>query len=174
MANPTNDTRRAIMSATTVQPTGATRSRAPAEHGTVVVTDASNSKLAQEIRVGRHTLLADEPAPVGDAAGPTPYDLLLASLGACTAMTLRLYAGRKAWPLERVSVHLSHARVHADDSRNCETRRCMIERIDQVLDLAGPLTVEQRSRLVEIAERCPVHRTLLGEKQIVTRLGAVT
>lgn len=147
--------------------------RDAAREGTVVVTDSPNAKVAQVIRAGRHTLLADEPVPIGDDTGPTPYDLLLASLGACTAMTLRLYAAHKGWPLEGVSVQLSHDRVHADDSRDCESPRCMIDRIDRILDLAGPLTDEQRSRLVEIAERCPVHRTLVGEKKIVTRLGEV-
>ena len=89
----------------------------------MVVTDSPTGRLAQEIRAGRHVLVADEPAGVGDDLGPTPYDLLLASLGACTAMTLRLYADRKGWPLEHVSVQLTHDRVHADDSRDCEKRR---------------------------------------------------
>jgi putative redox protein len=139
--------------------------------GTVVVTDAPNGRVAQEIRAGRHTLVADEPAEVGDDAGPTPYDLLLAALGACTAMTVRLYGERRGWPLERVTVHLTQHRVHATDAQDCETRRSMIDRIDTVLELDGPLTEEQRDRLLAIAERCPVHRTLLGEKKIVTRLG---
>ncbi|MGH9031990.1 MAG: bifunctional alpha/beta hydrolase/OsmC family protein [Acidimicrobiia bacterium] len=151
----------------------AVRDGAVASEGTVLVTSARNGKVAQEIRAGRHTVIADEPVPVGDDTGLTPYDLLLASLGACTAMTLQLYAERKGWPLERVSVELSYDRVHAANGRDCGTRGCMIERIDRVLDLGGPLTGEQRNRLVEIAERCPVHRTLVGEKQIVTRLGEV-
>jgi putative redox protein len=138
--------------------------------GTVEVTDAPNGKLAETIRAGRHTLIADEPAEIGDDTGPNPYDLLLTSLGACTAMTLRLYAHRKAWPLENVSVRLTHKRLHAADARDCETGRCLIEHIDVALDLDGPLTDEQRNRLAEIAERCPVHRTLLGEIRIVTRL----
>lgn len=140
--------------------------------GTVSVTDSPKGKVAQEIRAGRHTLIADEPAEIGDDTGPTPYDLLLAALGACTAMTLRMYAERKGWPLERVSVQLTHDRIHAVDAENCETR-CMIDRIDTVLDLDGPLTDEQRDRLAEIAERCPVHRTLVEDKQIVTRLRAL-
>lgn len=141
--------------------------------GTVVVTDEPYGKIAQRIRAGRHSLVADEPAELGDDTGPTPYDLLLASLGACTAMTVRLYAERKGWPLEKVSVQLTQRRIHADDARNCETRRCTIERIDIVLDLYGLLTDDQRRRLAEIAERCPVHRTLLGKKQIVTQLGVL-
>ncbi len=151
-------------------------SQAPPENpcvteGTVIVTGALDGKIAQRICAGRHALIADEPVEIGDDIGPTPYDLLLASLGACTAMTLRMYAARKGWPLEGVSVHLTHDRVHAFDAETSETRRSMIDRIDVALDLDGPLTGEQRDRLVEIAERCPVHRTLVGEKQIVTRLG---
>jgi putative redox protein len=140
--------------------------------GTVVVEDAPRGRLAQQIRAGGHVLVADEPAGVGDDLGPTPYDLLLASLGACTAMTLRLYAQRKGWPLAHVSVQLRHDRVHAQDS-DCETSPCRIERIERIVSLAGPLDDEQRQRLLEIAERCPVHRTLMGEKRIVTRLGDV-
>ena len=141
--------------------------------GVVVVSDAARGGLAQEIRAGRHALIADEPAGVGDDLGPTPYDLLLASLGACTAMKLQLYAGRKQWPLEHLSVRLTHDRIHADDSRNCEKTPCMIERIERIVNLSGPLSDEQRQRLLAIAERCPVHRTLTGETQIVTRLDSV-
>ena len=146
------------------------REPAVGREGTVVVTDSPKGELAQEIRAGRHVLIADEPTGVGDDLGPTPYDLLLASLGACTAMTLRLYADRKGWPLEHVSVQLAHDRVHADDSRDCEKKPCRIELIERIVRLAGPLDDEQRQRLLEIAERCPVHRTLMGEKRIVTRL----
>jgi len=149
------------------------REAATVPAGTVVVTDAPNGALAETIRAGRHTLVADEPAGIGDDTGPNPYDLLLASLGACTAMTLRLYAHRKAWPLENVSVQLTHKRLHAADARDCETGRCLIEHIDVALELDGPLTDDQRHRLAEIAERCPVHRTLLGEIEIVTRLDAL-
>jgi putative redox protein len=140
--------------------------------GTVVVTDAPRGRLAQEIRAGRHALVADEPLGVGEDLGPTPYDFLLASLGACTAMTLRLYAERKGWPLAQVSVELTHDRVHADDSRDCATAPCRIDRIERIVSVAGALSDEQRQRLLQIAERCPVHRTLMGEKRIVTRLGS--
>jgi putative redox protein len=146
------------------------RDPALGREGTVVVRDAARGRLAQEIQAGGHVLVADEPVRVGDDLGPTPYDLLLASLGACTAMTLRLYAERKGWPLTQVSIELKHDRVHARDSSNCGRPPCRIERIERIVNLAGPLTDEQRDRLVEIAERCPVHRTLMGEKRIVTRL----
>jgi putative redox protein len=149
------------------------REPAVAPQGMVVVTDSPRGTLAQKIRAGRHMLIADEPLGVGDDLGPTPYDLLLAALGACTAMTLRLYAERKGWSLEHVSIQLTHDRVHADDSRDCETTRCRIERIERIVSLAGPLSDVQRQRLLEIAERCPVHRTLMGDKRIVTRLGSV-
>ena len=137
---------------------------------TVVVTGAPQGGLAQEIRAGRHTLIADEPAGVGADLGPTPYDLLLAALGTCTAMTLRLYAKRKGWMLTNVSVELSHDRVYADDSRECETPPRRIERIERIVSLDGQLDDAQRDRLLEIAEKCPVHRTLVGETKIVTRL----
>jgi putative redox protein len=146
------------------------RERTNRGEGVVVVSAAPHSKIAQEIRAGRHTLLVDEPTPIGDDTGPTPYDLLLAALGSCTAMTLQIYAQRKGWPLEQVTVRLSHTRVYADDSRDCAAARCMIERIDVVLDLTGPLADEQRARLVQIAERCPVHRSLVAEQHIVTTL----
>jgi putative redox protein len=141
--------------------------------GWVAVGESVRGRLTQEIEAGGHRLVADEPAGVGDDLGPTPYDLLLASLGACTAMTLRLYADRKKWPLENVSVELRHDRIHANDSRKCAAPPCRIERIERIVNLGGPLSDEQRDRLVKIAERCPVHRTLMGEKQIVTRLGRV-
>lgn len=139
--------------------------------GMVVVRESPRGRLTQEIQAGGHQLVADEPAGVGNDIGPTPYDLLLASLGACTAMTLRLYADRKKWPLENVSVELRHDRIHANDSRDCAAPPCRIERIERTLNFEGPLSDEQRDRLVEIAERCPVHRTLMGKKKIVTRLG---
>jgi putative redox protein len=139
--------------------------------GTVVVSDFPPGRLAQVVQAGGHSLIADEPTGVGDDLGPTPYDLLLASLGACTAMTIRLYAARKHWPLEHISIHLTHDRVHAEDARDCESESCMIDHIERVVDLTGPLTDEQCARLLEIAERCPVHRTLMGDLRIVTVLG---
>jgi putative redox protein len=141
--------------------------------GTVVVTGASRTGLTQKVQAGRHTLIADEPEGIGDDLGPTPYDLLLAALGACTAMTLRLYAERKGWPLGEITVELRHDRVHANDSRGCATTPCRIEQIERVVRLVGPLSDEQRHRLIAIAERCPVHRTLMAELRIVTRLESV-
>jgi putative redox protein len=129
--------------------------------------------FAQEIAVGPHRLVADEPTAVGGTdAGANPYDLLLASLGACTSMTVALYARRKEWPLEGVTVRLRHTRIHAVDCAECETREGMIDRIEVDLGLAGPLTEAQTARLVEIAGRCPVHRTLTSEIDIRTHLSA--
>ncbi|WP_373045938.1 alpha/beta fold hydrolase [Vulgatibacter sp.] len=133
------------------------------------VEESSAGRLAQRIRAGRHTLQADEPERLGgNDTGPTPYDLLLAGLGSCTAMTLRLYAERKGWPLERVAVELKHEKVHAEDCATCETQTGRIDRIERTLEIQGPLDEEQRKRLLEIADRCPVHRTLESEVVVVT------
>ena len=131
----------------------------------VVVTSTGN--LKQLIQAGRHTLIADEPVDAGGAdAGPGPYDLLLAGLGACTSMTLQMYARRKGFPLETVEVKLSHSRIHAADCADCETKDGYVTRIDRHIKLTGPLSGEQRTRLLEIAARCPVHRTLSAEISI--------
>jgi len=136
-----------------------------------VVVRGSAAGFAQEIVVGAHRLAADEPTSVGGTdTGPNPYDLLLASLGSCTSMTVALYARRKGWPLEGVTVRLRHSRIHAADCGDCETREGMIDRIERDIELAGALTDEQRARLLEIADRCPVHRTLVSEIDIRTRL----
>jgi uncharacterized OsmC-like protein/pimeloyl-ACP methyl ester carboxylesterase len=138
--------------------------------GLVVVTESRRGRLAQDIRAGRHAWTADEPTGVGDDTGPTPYDLLLGALGACTSMTLRMYADRKGWPLEHITVTLSHARHHADDGRDCDTRPCMVDRFERAIELAGELDDLQREQLLIIAGKCPVHRTLLNDKNIVTTL----
>ena len=140
-----------------------------AEANRVVVTETRQGKFQQAITVGKHRLMADEPASVGGLdSGPSPYDLVLAGLGACTAMTLRLYAERKALPLDRVSVTLNHQKVHAADCETCETKQGMIDRIDRAITLDGALDAEQRKKLMEIADKCPVHRTLESEIEIRT------
>jgi uncharacterized OsmC-like protein/fermentation-respiration switch protein FrsA (DUF1100 family) len=140
-----------------------------APHDTVVVRETGQGRFQQAITVGSHRFLADEPVAVGGLdSGPGPYDLLLAGLGACTAMTLRLYAERKALPLERVTVELSHSRIHAADCEDCETKEGMLDRIERAITLRGELDAEQRRRLLEIADKCPVHRTLTSEVSIRT------
>ena len=142
----------------------------PSDEGTVTVTDAGPGALDQTIRAGRHRFIADEPLGIGDDLGPTPYDLLLAALGTCTSMTLRMYADRHDWPLEQVTVQLHHDRVHADDCRDAEADPCVVDHIDRTLTLDGPLTDVQRVRLLALAGRCPVHRTLTGEIRVATQL----
>jgi len=140
------------------------------EPGVVVVRETGQGRLQQEIRAGTHRLIADEPLDAGGGdSGPTPYDLLLASLGACTAMTLRLYAERKGLPLDRVTVRLRHAKIYAADCAQCETREGKIDRIQREIMLEGALDQDTRARLLEIADKCPVHRTLTSEVDIVTR-----
>jgi putative redox protein len=138
--------------------------------GVVTVTDTGAGSYAQEISAGRHRLTADEPAPVGTDSGPTPYDLLLAALGSCTSMTVRMYANRKGWPLERIRVTLRHSRIHAEDCAECETTKGWINHIDRSIELTGDLDDTQRQRLLEIAERCPVHQTLKSEVDVATAL----
>jgi putative redox protein len=144
---------------------------APAENeaGTVLVRETRQGKFQQEITAGRHHFLADEPTKAGGLdSGPGPYDLLLAGLGACTSMTLRLYAEHKKLPLERVSVRLAHSKIHAKDCEDCETREGKIDQIERAITLEGALDAEQRKRLLEIADKCPVHRTLESEIKIRT------
>ena len=137
--------------------------------GLVVVRGAADG-FAQEITAGAHHLRSDEPASAGGTdSGPTPYDLLLASLGSCTSMTIAMYARRKRWPLERVTVSLRHSRVHAEDCAACETRSAKLTVIDRHIALDGPLGEDQRARLLEIANRCPVHVTLSSRIDIRTR-----
>jgi putative redox protein len=129
---------------------------------------SSAGYLKQEITAGKHRLIADEPREAGGSdAGPDPYSLLLAALGACTSMTLQMYAKRKGWPLEKVEVSLSHSRVHAKDCQACATKEGKISRIERYVSLTGPLTEEQKARLLEVAERCPVHQTLVSEFSII-------
>jgi putative redox protein len=135
-----------------------------------VIVRGDGSGLAREITAGRHRLAADEPVAAGGTdTGTDPYGLLLASLGSCISMTVSLYARRKKWPLESVAVTLKHSKIHAEDCESCESKDVMLDRIDAEVELGGPLTEEQRSRILEIARRCPVHRTLTSEIEIRTR-----
>jgi len=136
-----------------------------------VVVRSAGGGFRQEVTAGTHRLVVDEPASVGGSdAGPSPYGLLLAALGSCTAMTLQMYARTKGWPLESVEVRLSHDKIHAKDCASCETKEGKLDRIEREVIVGGPLTDEQRKRLGEIADRCPVHRTLASEIHVHTRM----
>jgi uncharacterized OsmC-like protein len=138
-----------------------------------MVSELAGAKFAQEIRVGRHRLIVDEPVAFGGAdGGPTPYDLLVAALGACTCMTLRLYAEAKKLPLDHVSVQLKHSKVHAEDCVECDAKDVKIDLIQREIQLEGALSDAERARLLEIADRCPVHRTLTSKVSVQTRLKA--
>ncbi len=139
----------------------------------VRVEEEGGGRFAQAIRIGRHRLSGDEPVSLGGTdAGPSPYDLLLASLGSCTNMTLRMYAARKGWPLEKVAVTLATEKIYAKDCEECETGTGKVDRIDRVIELEGPLSDEQKARLLEIADMCPISRTLTSEVVIRSRLEA--
>jgi uncharacterized OsmC-like protein/alpha/beta superfamily hydrolase len=139
------------------------------ELGTVLVRETHGGKFQQEILSGPHRFFADEPVKLGGLdSGPGPYDLLLAGLGACTSMTIRLYAEFKKISLTNVSVRLHHGKIHAKDCETCETKVGMVDRIERAITLEGPLDADQRKRLMEIADKCPVHRTLESEIVIHT------
>jgi len=145
--------------------------RASIEKGTVLVAATGAGPFEQVMLDGRHQLTADEPVTAGGGdAGPNPYELLLMSLGSCTSMTVHMYAGRKKWPLEQVVVRLRHKKVYAQDCADCEKQSAMIDRIERNLEFVGALDEEQRKRLLEIADHCPVHRTLTSKISIVTVL----
>ncbi len=142
-----------------------------ADHGQMTVTETGIGNFQNLVTVGRHQFLADEPLSVGgDDTGPTPYDFLMAGLGACTAMTLRMYASRKKWPLEKVSVSLSHAKDYATDCVDCDGKS-RIDVFERTISIIGDLDDAQRARLVEIADKCPVHRTLEAQAVVRTQLG---
>ena len=136
------------------------------------VTVRGGEGLQAIVEARGHTLTVDEPADAGGAdGGPTPYELLLGALGACTAITVRMYAERRGWPLEGVEVTLGHSRVHAQDCEDCADRDAMLDRIEKHVVLSGPLSDEQRTRLLEIADRCPVQKTLSGQLRIISGAG---
>ncbi len=141
------------------------------EAGTVHVSERGTGNFAVSIQAGRHGLVGDEPVGLGgNDLGPSPYELLLGALGSCTVMTMRMYARQKKWPLENSHVRLSHQKIHAIDCADCETKTGKVDRIEREIELLGPLDAAQRTRLLEIADKCPVHRTLNAEVQIITSL----
>ncbi|MFB6271855.1 MAG: alpha/beta fold hydrolase [Salinibacter sp.] len=147
------------------------RSRTAPEHPEGQVTTRTREAYRTEIQAGRHSLVADEPQDVGgDDTGPSPYDYLLMALGSCTGMTLRMYADRKEWPLDKTIVRLSHDRIHAKECEDCETGDGRIDHVTREIDVRGDLTESQRERLLEIANKCPVHRTLHSEVKVDSTL----
>lgn len=142
------------------------------EPGMVRVAENGTGLYGQTITTTEHTIAADEPEPIGAGTGMSPYDLLLAGLGACTSMTLRMYAQRKKWPLEKVEVTLKHSRVHADDCANCDTAPALVEQIERTIVVFGDLSDEQCAALLAIADKCPVHRTLHANVSVSTSVTA--
>lgn len=142
----------------------------PLPHGVIEVKERGAGKFQQVVRLGEHSFIADEPESFGgDDLGPSPYDLLMASLGTCTSMTIRMYARHKKWPLDHVSVRLEHQKMHAKDCEACESTSGKIDHIHRDITIVGDrLDEKQRARLIEIADRCPVHKTLHGEVRITT------
>ncbi|MEJ6595493.1 OsmC family protein [Parasphingorhabdus sp.] len=135
----------------------------------LVSVETASGKFQQTVRVGKHVFLADEPESLGGTdSGPSPYDLLLAALGSCTSMTLKMYADRKGIPLEGVHIALEHSREHVEDCRSCNNEDNRIDVIDRSITLQGGLTEAQREKLLEIAQKCPVHRTLENRIDIHT------
>ena len=155
-----------LLSEATQMPTTATAGQAAVN----VSVESASPDFLETISTGRHGLQADEPLSAGGQdAAPTPYELLLAALGACKVITVRMYAKRKGWPLLGVQLSLSHRKVHAEDCANCNSAGSLIDQIDVDIKLQGELSAEQRRALLTIAEKCPVHRTLNSQVQIRTR-----
>lgn len=143
----------------------------PSAEGEVVVSETGENPFAQAISAGVHSLRADELLKIGGGnTGLMPYDLLLSGLRACTSMTIRMYANRKKWPLEKAVVRLKHDKIHAEDCADCETKDGRVDRIERTIELTGDLDDEQRTRLLEIVDKCPVHRTLENEVKVEARL----
>ncbi len=139
--------------------------------GNQVIVRTGKSGFRTEVKAGEHVLLADEPEKYGGTdTGPNPYDYLVTALGTCTSMTLRMYADRKKWPLDSITVRLSHSKIHASDCRDCESKEGKIDVIEREIDVDGELDDQQRQRLLEIADMCPVHRTLHGEVKVMSKL----
>jgi uncharacterized OsmC-like protein len=144
----------------------------PSQEPRKVVVEGPATGFRTKVDVGGHQLVVDEPIPVGGSdQGPSPYEMLLAGLGACTAMTLRIYADRRKWPLERARVTLQHHKVHVQDCIDCDRKAAKMDVVDRIITLEGDLNEEQRAKLMEIAERCPVHQTLQNKIQVNTRFG---
>lgn len=135
-----------------------------------VIAKIDRSKYKTTIQFQNHQLVADEPKPLGSDAGPNPYDLLLAALGACVSITLRMYADRKGWDLEEVQVNLSQSRVYAEDCEDCESEDGYVHVIEKKIKFIGDLTQEQIQRLLVISDKCPVNKTLTNEIKIVTKI----
>ncbi len=140
------------------------------EQGVVRVAENGHGPYGQAVKTSRHELTADEPEPIGADSGPSPYEYLLAALGACTSMTLRMYAERKQWSIGRISVELTHSRIHAEDCANCATQTGHVDHITRTISIEGTLTPAQHDSLLTIADRCPVHRTLHGSVAVTTTL----
>ncbi len=152
-------------------PASSERTGALLPAGIVRVAEVVADGFAQRITTGRHQFIADEPIPIGSDTGPNPYEYLLAGLGACTSMTIRMYATRKKWPLDSVTVELSHARTHSNDCQTCDETTSHLEHIERTIILEGEIDAEQRAALLAIADKCPVHRTLRAGVVVSTRLG---
>ena len=140
------------------------------EEASHIIVHGDSAGFAQKIEIGPHHFVADEPVSYGGTdSGPSPYDFILAALGACTSMTIGLYARKRKWPFTKITVSLKHSKIHATDCDDCETKDGRIDRIELEIHLEGDLSEEQRTKLMEIAGKCPIHQTLTHEINIKTR-----